>query len=324
MASFSGQGMAVPGIVAARRARSRGAGRSLGHWAAILLVALPIKAAPAATFATMGGELEIRAGSKSPLSTPAVVGSVSLIDTDFASGFHVATASLISSVSGGNRFSFSATATSTTNMTAPVDQFNATATILFEQQFTTLVPQWLELSARVTSPPADLGVDAVLTVTRAGQGAPAFELGHTGSGPVTVSGRFPAGVYTVMGSIDTRAATIGTHSGVIDGSILIAELGDFNGNGTVDGGDLPTWRAGFGSLTGTFASGNLDGDGDTDGADFLLWQKQLGTSTLVESAAASIPEPASGVLGVGGLVVAARYCRTRRSAARRDSASPAR
>ena len=52
---------------------------------------------------------------------------------------------------------------------------------------------------------------------------------------------------------------------------------DFDGSGTVDGGDLAEWEGNFGAGN---TGGDADGDDDTDGADFLSWQRDLGMSSL--------------------------------------------
>jgi hypothetical protein len=51
---------------------------------------------------------------------------------------------------------------------------------------------------------------------------------------------------------------------------------DFNHDGLVDAGDLPVWRANFGTTSiGHPPSGDADGDKDVDGTDFLVWQRNL-------------------------------------------------
>ncbi|MEQ8210675.1 MAG: hypothetical protein RH917_12665 [Lacipirellulaceae bacterium] len=66
---------------------------------------------------------------------------------------------------------------------------------------------------------------------------------------------------------------------------------DFNGDGTVNSGDLINWTSGYGLGTGAASSdGDGDADGDVDGADFIAWQgdAQPGTANL-----AAVPEPAT-------------------------------
>lgn len=76
-------------------------------------------------------------------------------------------------------------------------------------------------------------------------------------------------------------------------SIAAAVMGDFTGNGIVDGADLLRWRNNFGVHSGAlFPDGDDDGDGDVDGNDFLRWQRNRGfnSSTNVLS---TVPEPTS-------------------------------
>ncbi|MBX3425268.1 MAG: hypothetical protein KF688_06275 [Pirellulales bacterium] len=84
--------------------------------------------------------------------------------------------------------------------------------------------------------------------------------------------------------------------------------GDYDDNGTVDGGDLTVWNGQYGQ---TGASLAADGNGDeiVDGADYLLWQRHFGQGGPAVVAAAAVPEPASFALAVllgGGLAAIAR------------------
>lgn len=66
---------------------------------------------------------------------------------------------------------------------------------------------------------------------------------------------------------------------------------DFNGDGTVNSGDLTNWTGGYGLASGaTSSAGDGDADGDVDGADFIAWQgaAQPGIASL-----AAVPEPAT-------------------------------
>jgi hypothetical protein len=295
--------------------------RVLGLAVACALAALAGAPAAAATFGPLFGNVTVKAGANAQKTKTAIVGTVAESDTELVGSIDLANARLTAERFGGSKLTFSGIATSVTNAQAPPGQFNATSQVSFAQSFTTAAPQWLAFAARIDSPPADADVFASLIVTRGA--LPVFSAGHTAGSTVVQNGLQPAGAYNVQGNIFSTAAAAGTHTGLLDASILIAALADFNGNMVVDGGDLATWRTGFGSLTGAFASGNLDGDSDTDGADFLLWQNQLGTPALAAASQAT-PEPGAAVLAGIGLLAALAHCRTRRCAARRPSASPAR
>ncbi|MBA3482307.1 MAG: sulfatase-like hydrolase/transferase, partial [Pirellulales bacterium] len=89
---------------------------------------------------------------------------------------------------------------------------------------------------------------------------------------------------------------------VIGGTDLVLTFAsaDFDGNGTVNAGDLLVWQDRFGGVSG--GQGDADADGDIDGADFLSWQRQLG-SIAASAAAASVPEP-SGMALSASIVLA--------------------
>jgi hypothetical protein len=63
--------------------------------------------------------------------------------------------------------------------------------------------------------------------------------------------------------------------------------GDFDLDGTVNDGDLLTWRSGYG----VDASADADFDGDTDGRDLMLWQRNYGRAASLTSALHTVPEP---------------------------------
>lgn len=82
-------------------------------------------------------------------------------------------------------------------------------------------------------------------------------------------------------------------------------LGDYNGDGSVDGADLTDWQIHFGTTDNPFEFADGNGDGDSDGADFLAWQRQLGNgqaSTL--AASGTIPEPSTGMIALALIVIA--------------------
>ena len=79
-------------------------------------------------------------------------------------------------------------------------------------------------------------------------------------------------------------------------SISLPAIGDFNGNGVVNGGDLAIWRSGYGTQSGaSFTDGDDDGDGDVDGTDFMNWQRNQGHGSSL-TAVSNIPEPATLIL----------------------------
>jgi hypothetical protein len=295
------------------------------RWAAACALAFSGGVLHAATFAPITGSLSIRAGSKPPQTTPAVLGSASLTDFDFPTA--VASASLLTSIPNSSQFNYSATASSSSNSQTTVIPPSATATTNFEQPFTTASQQWIEVNAAVLSP-ADPGISAFVTFGRTGQ-APLVIIGDTAGGSINRAGLYAASTYSIKGNVNTQATVAPAHAGAVSGYVLIAALGDFNGNLVVDAADFTAWKAGFGSKTGTFASGNLDGDTDTDGADFLLLQHQLGTHALSIAATNAVPEPTAALLAACGLALISparrfSHCRTNRSAARRAAMSPAR
>jgi len=85
--------------------------------------------------------------------------------------------------------------------------------------------------------------------------------------------------------------------------------GDFNGDGSVDSGDLFDWQTGFGT-TGSAERGNgdADEDGDVDGNDFLIWQRNV--SVLALPVLESVPEPRALGLALAGFGALAALRRT--------------
>ena len=76
---------------------------------------------------------------------------------------------------------------------------------------------------------------------------------------------------------------------------------DFDGNGTVDGGDFLVWQRGFGVGT-TPAEGDADGNQTVDGADLAAWIAAFGQTVEGQGNLAAIPEPA------GAMLLAAAVC----------------
>ena len=80
---------------------------------------------------------------------------------------------------------------------------------------------------------------------------------------------------------------------------------DFDNDVDVDLDDLRAWEQNFGSQGGAGRSqGDADGDFDVDGADFLRWQQQYtGNLGVVSSPNSIVPEPATGIMLVLGMMV---------------------
>lgn len=72
----------------------------------------------------------------------------------------------------------------------------------------------------------------------------------------------------------------------------VAPLGDFTGDGIVNGADLNLWQDAFGIS----ANGDADGDGDSDGVDFLTWQRYFSGSAGIGATSQIVPEPTTIVM----------------------------
>jgi hypothetical protein len=79
--------------------------------------------------------------------------------------------------------------------------------------------------------------------------------------------------YYTIDSPQSALDTAGWNS-LKDQGIDAGPAADFNGNNTVDAGDLGTWKGDFGIDAGSDANG----DGQTNGNDFLAWQASLGST----------------------------------------------
>ena len=102
----------------------------------------------------------------------------------------------------------------------------------------------------------------------------------------------------------------GTSGGIIDNFIsghpLLANQGDFDGDGDIDGNDFLVWQNNFPTTDGAAISfiGDATGDGNVDGDDFLTWQNSFPYPATL----AKTPEPASlGLLALGALLMLRRH-----------------
>ena len=93
-------------------------------------------------------------------------------------------------------------------------------------------------------------------------------------------------------------------------AVMIADPGDFNRDGSVNGADLVEWKNEFGGN----GDSDADFDGDVDGADFLTWQRNVGTGSATV-AVASVPEPGSLALALASVMASALWRCSRRRAA---------
>ena len=87
----------------------------------------------------------------------------------------------------------------------------------------------------------------------------------------------------------------GVNEAFVGGVIIVPDPlpADFDGNNTVDGGDLVLWEGDFG----VNGDSDSDRDGDSDISDLLLWQIQFGTSIAAPVSAVSVvPEPSTLIL----------------------------
>ena len=93
-------------------------------------------------------------------------------------------------------------------------------------------------------------------------------------------------------------------AGLQDIGWQVAEPGDANGDGMVNGDDFVTLAVnytGTGAVGSAWTQGDFNGDGDVDGDDFVLLAVNY-TGTL-----AAVPEPASaGLMGLGVLAAIRR------------------
>jgi len=78
---------------------------------------------------------------------------------------------------------------------------------------------------------------------------------------------------------------------------------DFDIDGDVDDSDLELWKTSFG----TSPAADSNNNGLSDGNDFLAWQRQRTGNAA--GASQSVPEPATGLLGVFALVAMLLGCR---------------
>jgi endonuclease I len=121
----------------------------------------------------------------------------------------------------------------------------------------------------------------------------------TSSLNLTSVGTFSATYMLNLSDENIAGATNKTMSLTLTGTVRLA--GDYNGDGSVDGGDYLVWRTNYGQSASAF--GGADGDGDTiiDDADYDVWRLHFGQTAAGFAAgtsltSAAVPEPLSMLL----------------------------
>lgn len=113
---------------------------------------------------------------------------------------------------------------------------------------------------------------------------------------------------TVLGSDAIRGGVLFTEA------LTVAGIpGDFNNNGVVDLADYTVWRDNLGASAETALSGNGDGVGGVDVGDYQLWKNSFSSSAASAAlspsvASAAVPEPASLLMFLTGMVAVAALC----------------
>jgi hypothetical protein len=122
---------------------------------------------------------------------------------------------------------------------------------------------------------------------------------------VSLSGSYGADIYYTSNLNLSGLAVTATNGNAINlFGDTFALLGDYSGDGTVDGQDYDLWKANFGSQTSLAADGN--GNGIVDAADYVVWREHLGMSLgsgrgANSPATTAVPEPVTVVLLLVGI-----------------------
>ena len=90
-----------------------------------------------------------------------------------------------------------------------------------------------------------------------------------------------------------------TSSLLVDGTLSVIFVGDYNGDGVVDGADYAVWRNTLGDTVTPFSGADGDGDGDITTLDFDVWRAAFGQSiAATASTLSAAPEPTTALLAV--------------------------
>jgi hypothetical protein len=94
-------------------------------------------------------------------------------------------------------------------------------------------------------------------------------------------------------------------------AVVPTDDADFDGDNDVDGNDFLAWQRNVGVTTGaTIEMGDANGDGAVNAGDLAIWRGDFGTPG-VAAAAGAIPEPMSASLAWLAAAVVSRWTRRR-------------
>lgn len=128
--------------------------------------------------------------------------------------------------------------------------------------------------------------------------------------------RINANTWVLIGVVDNQNGGDPLSANTIVAfTATLLHSADFNGDGSVDGGDFLQWQRSQGKTTGaTFPEGDANLDGAVDGADLGIWKALFGGTTT--AGAEQVPEPAATAVGATVSLVFAAHKKARRSSRR--------
>jgi predicted outer membrane repeat protein len=115
-------------------------------------------------------------------------------------------------------------------------------------------------------------------------GSPAINAGSPSFNPNAFT---PALTTDQRGDGFARVKSGRIDAGAFESDLAPALPADFNGNGTVNGGDFLTWQRNFGKTGATKADGDANGDGNVNGADLTAWKAGYGSAAASAAASSS-------------------------------------
>jgi len=259
-------------------------------------------------FGSIAGSLSATAGTNTGTQQVTSLGNFNLSRSQ---GGESAEINLDTSLLNNNVFQFSMTAETTSATGSTATGINAN----FQLPFSIAKKMRVFLTAEVVNNPDDFDVIIAQVVINDGNELLSLSViadtGGTALSDSLVFSPATVGTHRISGSVFTAAQSPGTHIGSVQGTVMITDPSDINGDLSVDGEDLGIWMAGFGTSLASFEQGDMNDDLQVNGADFLQWQRGFGT-ILGTVAAATVPEPATVMLIAWGLVWGITGRRSRR------------